>query len=345
MLETLKKYEKKGLISLRPNEDETLFIANYTPKVQYEQLWDSITLQCRGLVVDDKGVVVARPFSKFFNIEEIDRTELPQEPFEVFDKKDGSLGIGFWHQGEFIITTRGSFISEQAQKAKQLLKKYPYKQLPKPYTYLFEIIYPENQIVVDYHGQSKLVLLAIIQTHTKKEVPFDLFSTILNPSKWDIVDRYEGLTDFVKIKRLNWENKEGMVVKFQSGYRIKIKFEEYIRLHKILTGVTEKIIWQALTKNQPLSKSLNNIPDEAFQFIKETETKLIQQFEYTLQQARTLLDRFQKQTPKASTKTTALWIQQQNKKLQPVLFALFNHKPYSQIIWKQLKPKATSTTV
>ena len=49
-------------------------------------MWDEITLQCRGLVTDNEGNVVARPFKKFFNIEEGKHT--PTEEFEVFEKME-----------------------------------------------------------------------------------------------------------------------------------------------------------------------------------------------------------------------------------------------------------------
>ncbi len=67
MLETLEKYYQNGLVSKQTHPRHDLIIWNYTPKVQYDRLWDDITLQCRGLVTNSKGVIVARPFKKFFN--------------------------------------------------------------------------------------------------------------------------------------------------------------------------------------------------------------------------------------------------------------------------------------
>jgi RNA ligase len=54
---------------------------------------------------------------------------------------DGSLGIAFYYKGDWIVATRGSFVSEQATKATKMLKKYPIEHLDKNNTYLFEIIY------------------------------------------------------------------------------------------------------------------------------------------------------------------------------------------------------------
>ena len=84
MLHLLEKYHQDGLLDKQNHPTLPLTIWNYTPKVQYEGLWDEITLQCRGLVTDDKGRIIARPFRKFFNLEEGKYT--PTENFEVLAK-------------------------------------------------------------------------------------------------------------------------------------------------------------------------------------------------------------------------------------------------------------------
>ena len=77
MLEILEKYYKNGLLHRQLHPTLPLTIWNYSPKVQYEKLWDEITTQCRGLVTDSEGNVVARPFRKFFNYEELKPDQIP----------------------------------------------------------------------------------------------------------------------------------------------------------------------------------------------------------------------------------------------------------------------------
>lgn len=100
LVETLEEYHKKGLLhkQLHPTKDLTIW--NYTPKVQYEKLWDDITIQCRGLVTNSKGNVIARPFKKFFNYEELNPKDIPDEYYDVYEKMDGSLGILFYYEYE-----------------------------------------------------------------------------------------------------------------------------------------------------------------------------------------------------------------------------------------------------
>jgi RNA ligase len=139
MIEVLNKYYDEGLLYKQTHPSLPLIIWNYTEKVQFENLWDNITLMTRGLVTDFDGNIVARPFEKFFNMEE--NKYIPTPEFEVYEKMDGSLGVAFYYNDKWIIATRGSFVSDQAIEAMELIKKYPVENLNKKNTYLFEIIY------------------------------------------------------------------------------------------------------------------------------------------------------------------------------------------------------------
>src|SRR6266852_4602188 len=115
----LTEHLRNGLVSARRHSRCPLTIYNYTPQCTFANHWDSITEQCRGLIVDDAGRVIAKPFRKFFNLNTSFRPEtheanLPPEPPEVTDKLDGSLGILWQYDGEVGIATRGAFESEQA---------------------------------------------------------------------------------------------------------------------------------------------------------------------------------------------------------------------------------------
>ena len=77
--------EEGWLISqVHPTLDLTIY--NYSPKTQYERYWTEDTLAVRGLVLDSKGNIVARPFGKFFNAEEVKPADIPSGPFEVYEK-------------------------------------------------------------------------------------------------------------------------------------------------------------------------------------------------------------------------------------------------------------------
>ena len=121
MIEKLNKYYEDGLLYKQVHPTLPLTIWNYSESVQYGNLWDEVTLQTRGLVTDSEGNIVARPFKKFFNVDENKHTST--EEFDVYEKMDGSLGIFFNYKGEWVLATRGSFTSDQSVKGTELLQK------------------------------------------------------------------------------------------------------------------------------------------------------------------------------------------------------------------------------
>lgn len=211
-----------------------LYIYNYSAKAQYDRLWNEITLACRGLILDEEGNVVARPFPKFFNLGEYDGQKVPNSPFEVYEKMDGSLGISYVLDGKVQIATRGSFTSDQSVVANEMLQDKYYDAISKMkdgITYLFEIIYPESRIVVDYGIEEKLVLLAMIDIETGEDLTLENIG-------FPLVKKYDGINDINVLNLLEEENREGFVIKYSDGYRLKVKFEEYVRLHRIITHVS-----------------------------------------------------------------------------------------------------------
>ncbi|UZR95207.1 RNA ligase [Chondrinema litorale] len=329
MLKELRKLEEEGKVTLKANTQDSLFIANYTPVVQYERSWDELLMQCRGLIVSECGEVVARPFRKFFNIEEHQPEELPDEPFEVYDKLDGSLGIMYFEEGNPAIATRGSFMSDQAIKASAWLHTKYKAYLPsfqEHLTYLFEIIYPENRIVVNYGKEEKLVLLAIIDTATGEDLPIEEFDF---PHK---VKKYDGVKEISDIRKFENDLKEGFVVKYQSGFRVKVKFSEYVRLHRIITQVSNKTVWEYLKEGKPFDDLLDRVPDEFYQWVRATKEKLEQEFSEIEEEA---IDTYRDDFP--SKKAFALWAQEQE--YSHLLFCLANGKDMAPAIWRMIKPK------
>src|SRR5690606_32454323 len=137
----------------------------------YDGHWNDVTLNCRGLVIQDDGAIIARPLRKFFNYGELERRGLqaPSGPFEVYEKEDGCLGIVYYYAGDWHIATRGSFTSWQAQRAQKILDGLNTRILHPSFTYLFEIILPDFRIVVDYGGAEELVLLAGLHLYRHNE--------------------------------------------------------------------------------------------------------------------------------------------------------------------------------
>jgi RNA ligase len=332
MIEILNKYYDDGLLMKQTHPTLPLTIWNYTPKVQYESLWDDITIMCRGLVTDDGGNIVARPFRKFFNLEENKHT--PTKEFDVYTKLDGSLGILFNYNNEWVLATRGSFTSDQAIKGREILTKYNLNYLNKDNTYLFEIIYPNNIIVVRY-DMEELVLLGTINTQTGEE--YDIHNQDYSHSGFTIVEKHNGITDYNTLKKLIKDNEEGYVVKFSNGDRLKIKGEEYLRLHKIMTNVSTTSIWELLSNGGSLDVILSDVPDEFYTKIKDYETQLIDHFNIIKREYEWI---FKIITRVESGENRAIFAQYAKRYKYPsLLFSLLDGKDITKSIWKILKPK------
>lgn len=337
MLEKLNKYYEDGLLYKQVHPTLSLTIWNYSEKVQFENLWDEVTLMCRGLVTDNEGNMVAIPFQKFFNIEENRFT--PTENFEVYEKMDGSLGIVFWYQGQWVVATRGSFTSDQAIKATEILNKYNKDIMFRHLTFCFEIIYPENRIVLDYGDDEKLVLLGTFDKDGK-EVDIDMWSQY----GFDVVKKYDGIKDFKELKSMIKDDQEGFVVRFTNGDRIKVKGVEYLRLHKIMTNMSTTAVWECLKNGDDIETILKDVPDEFYEKIKSYVRDLRYGFFQISERAGKLHDGFRygkynDKDPEPTKKEFAEFVFKQQKVLQPVMFAMWDKKNYDEIIWRIIRPE------
>lgn len=302
-----------GWITRKTHPTLPLSIYTYSRACQYDRHWTPATIRCRGLVVDDTdGRIVAHCLPKFFNHAEHGQGHdhapaLPDEPFEIFDKEDGSLGIVFHYAGAWRVASKGSFISEQAQWAQQWIDAHDTAALTPGHTYLAEILYPENRIVVNNGERRTLVLLAVYGPDGA-ESPLWKHREDWRALGGDIVRSWPALPlpELVRLAALNEKldgsaatgsDAEGWVIRFASGVRAKIKIAEYVRLHKVLTVVNARDIWRALAVTvlgpnveakrtaqalncsaaeieamrqvaNPLEAILDNVPDEFDQWVR-----------------------------------------------------------------------------
>jgi RNA ligase len=234
------------------SRDGNLVIYKYSETCAHENRWNEVNVRCRGLVFDlsdpDKPRQLTHPFRKFFNLGERVETcheNLPNEPFEVFEKLDGSCGVGFIDPdtGKWRLATPGILTSEQAIRGTAMLAEYDTSWLLPDDTAIFEIIYPENRIVVDYADRAELVLLAVFDRNGD-EVPQGSIDRIIKfygaSSRFRTFSRPKRY-DHTALGNMPFEeNAEGYVVRFKSGLRVKIKSPLYVRIHRLLEYVSPK---------------------------------------------------------------------------------------------------------
>jgi len=275
----LAKHVTNGLVSRRNHDSLPLTILNYTPECQFSRAWDEVTRKCRGLIYNRiTGEVVARPFEKFGNWDESGYPFPPSGPALRMEKMDGSLGI-LWDYmgpsgiGTSGIATRGSFHSEQAQWATEFFHKNldRRRMVSSVKTYLFEIIYPENRIVVDYGDYKGLVLLDVIDTETGMSdvsefdyAPFDdkvKRHSIPSFDSGQVVDIPAGGEGFVFL----WPTR---------NFRTKMKSAEYVEIHRMISNLSEKSVWEALCAGKTLDQIKVGLPEEFHRWIDDVATDI-----------------------------------------------------------------------
>jgi len=386
----LQKYIDDGLISEQVHpENENVCIYNYTQKCQYSQAWDEVTTRCRGLIYDwsvdglpvgtdyyiGQGKQLSNPFPKFFNWEEhiAKGTPIPNEIPVVYEKLDGWLGILYWLDGKPWIATRGSFTSTGAVWATEWFRKNvnwdnPSKPMDRNFTVLFEIISPITKIVLNYDFEG-LVVIGIRQIeksfeHTNLSHMIDLRDgntmRVASQIKVGETDRFD------ELKKRETSNEEGFVILFpRENLRLKIKFEEYKRLHKILTNVSPKSIWEAMRDGQSFNEMLKDVPDEFFKWVIDTANSIQDEYNRIEAEAKMefhtalanmtrtseieILDgeEYTKEDWHFKVRTTVTRKEAAEKIKQmtnpSIGFSMLDGKDYSHIIWKLVKPKADVT--
>lgn len=251
-----------GTVKVSVDEDAGLSLFCYSKSCVYEKAWNSFSEMARGLILDWRNqTVVATPFPKFFNVSERADT-IPALPFEIFEKLDGSLIILFFHCGSWRAATKGSFRSEQAVWAQEWIKRYDLSCLMPGTTYLCEAIYPQNRIVIQY-GHTALVLLAAY-AESGEERPYEVLTDLGRSLYWPVAKRYPvaGISDLLVQAKSLPANEEGWVLRFENGHRLKVKGDEYLRIHRMISRLTPLSVWESMMAGDDLISFRRELPEE-----------------------------------------------------------------------------------
>lgn len=251
----LEKYVQDKIITIRKHPNFPLLIANYSHKAASipQSQWDTTLSRCRGLVYEEGSEdIYAIPFSKFWNY--TPGQTLPEGIPTVYEKLDGSLGIGFWYHDKFIIATRGSFESDQANWANKWagdnLDHSKCSEIAKHYTHLFEIVYPDDKKVVDYDFAG-LVLIGCCCRLNGNELPIEDAFLLEKPWLKNVrLPRRLEYRDLVSLQSRDIKNEEGYVCQWEplleSWYRVKLKFDTYKSLHRTYFSTSTESVWECL---------------------------------------------------------------------------------------------------
>lgn len=234
-----------GLIEAKhgSGDREGLIVLNYSGETEVRNLWERYpTLRhFRGLIVDIEGNIVARPFKKTHKAGiEVPLDELNVVPEKVFEKVNGSMGIVYHWRGKWRAATKFSLENEGYTKpAEEMLRARNQGALDPSKTYLFEIILPTDQHIVDYKGARDLVLLNTITTETGEESPWEEVARDAQGlgvrTAEDMTERFKGKTIAQIYAHAqaegNLTNLEGLMAVYRDmdgdKVTVKVKTKEY----------------------------------------------------------------------------------------------------------------------
>ena len=249
-------------------DDGRLAIYTYTDACMYDNAWDEVTRNARGHVFDtETGECVAWPFPKFFNLGENPESQ-PEcfpwdQPYEIYEKMDGWLGVLYRHEGRFKVASRGSFHSSgsrlgdgvpsavrpvvPARRGDAVLRDHP----------------PGAAIILDYRGRSRW---SSWRRSTASPARSTRATTV---AEWA---RRIGLPLVPLLGHCRWrtcgrrsrgrQDCEGFVIRFADGRRVKVKTEWYLGIARIMANLTPIAVWEVLRNGKVPLEYLQRVPEE-----------------------------------------------------------------------------------
>lgn len=351
-LEEMDVEVQAGYVKEQKHPTLPLVILNYTDKATYDRRWNNVTMHCRGLIIHRySGEVVARGPRKFFNYGEPSATQYPLDTqVRLTRKEDGSLGIGWcYDDGEdwrYGIATRGSFMSEQAKHASELVygNSTPHYELfgdsidqyaDKDYSYIGEIVFPENRIVLDYAGRDEVISLGTVDNRTGL-ITWRPNNTLV-PGQPAIMTLAEAIALPIP------DDEEGYVLDILDEYlnvvdHLKLKGTRYKELHAAIFGLTEARVWEQWVAGTE-SEFIEALPDEVQPWTLEVAQRLDSEWALLNAEVRVAFSELSKAVS-GERKDYAQYIMANHKELSAPLFAMLDLNIEKAHAWvdKQIKP-------
>ena len=242
---TMQEYFGRENVTAQYSPCGRLVLFDYNKTGTFARDWDRLTLTARGIVFEvATGKLIARGYDKFFNLEEPEvggAANLPEGRFRSLEKADGSCIISFFYDGEWWYITRGSFISDQAVWAKAYASTNLNMVIADTaMTHIFEALYPENRIVIDYGDKEALVLTGMRNPLTGVELGYTEMCNAADRIGCDVVKMFtfDSFAAMMDARENLTVNEEGFVITYDCGFKYKLKGEEYCKVHRAVSNIT-----------------------------------------------------------------------------------------------------------
>jgi hypothetical protein len=272
--EAIKKFLQAEPYSLTVKEKADLYILSYD--MIGSDLKDPVVQECRGIILEKHtNKICCHALDKFFNAGETGKAAaIDESSARYLEKLDGSIIKLFHHNGQWLwasnnminlfdVTFRehnfGAFLTEvitHCSKQDSVEKAFhSYAALNPSVCFFFELIHPENRIVVQYK-EKRLVFLGARNVDTHQEYDEREWKNLNLPDfiqlPRDFTSEFKSVQQCVEFAKNLSVDQEGFVVVDKNFNRVKVKGEAYVRMHHFGSKVikTEEILESILKGEQ-----------------------------------------------------------------------------------------------
>lgn len=255
-----------------------LFVIKYKRNVFWDNLWNDVLVECRGLVVDADWNIVIQPFTKIFNRGE-NGTDIDRDAEVVAIRKvNGFMAAATYVEGHgVVVSTTGSLDSDFVTLAEKYItpeNKGVIDRYGRGITFIFEIVDASDPHIVREDEGAYLIGGRVLPATT------DYMSSIKNEEWLD-----EAAASMFNIKRPKWTQSrfsdvvdaartcqhEGFVVyskdkalKIKSPYYLTSKFFARKSEEKLLKGLEDQQWFRTVVEEEmyPVIDYLATIKEE-----------------------------------------------------------------------------------
>jgi RNA ligase len=177
-----------------------------------------------------------------------------------------------------------------------------------------------------------IILLAVIDTDTGLETDsIDNYRDVLSVTK-----HYDGIIDWKTIREeFDGENREGFVVRFSNGFRMKLKYEQYFKIHFLRSMISKKFILEHIIDNtlHEIADIINELDEENQIYYHNIIDELYKRYNDINDDVNRM---YRPSTEFESQKDYAAWVLTLDK-YSAMIFSKDKGKDYSRFIWKLIK--------
>jgi RNA ligase len=251
------------------------------PDAETARLW-ALRRQCRGIIFNLAGDVVSPGFEKFWNLNERTETLLENldfdQPHVIFEKLDGSMVRPMpVPDGYKMATKMGptdvAANAERWVRARDNYDRFMRDLIAQGLMPLLEWCSRKNRIVIDY-PEDRLVLLAVRDVRTGEYLPLNMMLELAVDYGVEVVRRYPGTVNSMQhllAETRGLQDQEGWVICFDNGYRLKVKGEQYVAIHRAKEGI--------LRENAVIDMMLDEKLDDVKAYLPAEDRENLERFE------------------------------------------------------------------